>query len=97
VLAQVGGCFGGTPLKARLHAIMLLHNCYFYMSENLLSGKARITTREMRTQLAVATALFLAHAVAVLPLQYGVPAPGRRMVLCRMPAVGLESGAVCDP
>jgi hypothetical protein len=27
----------------------------------------------------------------VLPLQYGVPVPGRRIGLCRMPAMGLES------
>jgi len=28
---------------------------------------------------------------AVLPFEYGVPAPGRWIGLCRMPAMGLES------
>ena len=91
VLAQVGGCFGGVPLKARLHTIMLLQNCYFCMSVNPMPGKAKITTLKMRIRLATATALFLARTAAVLPLQYGVPAPGRWMGLCRMPAMGLDS------
>ena len=91
VLALVGGCFGGVPLKARLHTIMLLHNCYLYQGMSPMPGKTKISTLKMRAQLATATAFFLARAVAVLPLQYGVPVPGRRIGLCRMPAMGLES------
>jgi len=43
-----------------------------------MPGKTKISTLKMRAQLATATAFFLARAVAVLPLQYGVPEPDPR-------------------
>ena len=58
--------------------------------------KAKIATREMRAQHATADALILTGAAAVLPFEYGVPAPGRWTGLCRVSAMGLESGAVCE-
>jgi len=46
----------------------------------------------MKTEALPATAHYLTFkVVAVLPFEYGVPAPGWWMSLCRMPAMGLES------
>jgi len=96
MLAKVSGCFGGVPLKARVHTIMLLQYCYFYISVSPMPVKAKFATRKMWIPLARVIALFLTRVAAVLPLQYGVPAPGRWLGLCRVPAMGLEPGAVCE-
>jgi hypothetical protein len=46
-----------------------------------------IPQNETKTQFEPATALMLMGALIVLPLQYGVPAPGQRMGLCRVHAM----------